>query len=89
MKRYYAVGMVLFFCTTIMYFSKSRNLKNDISVLEHSKIKTDSLDMWRAERLLIYTQISLKQANIINKYKSSRDAKLNDKELRDLQQKLN
>lgn len=89
MIRIFALGTFLFFLTTLIYVSKYREVKDDNSVLKYEKKRTDSLDMWRSERLLIYLEISLEQNNIIDTYQSTRMAKMRNKKLNDLQQKLN
>jgi hypothetical protein len=89
MIRTYQLATFCFFITTLMYVSKARELKDETIVLRHEKQLNDSLCIWKSERLLNYTLISLEQAKIINKFQSSRNEKLNNKKLRDLQQKLN
>lgn len=85
----YQLATVCFFCTTLLFVSKSRELKDELNTCNELKTESDSLCIEHSQSLLTYTLISLKQADIINRFKSSRDAKLNDKELQDLQSRLN
>lgn len=87
--KYFQLGTIAFFLTTILYFVKSKNLVNDIEVLSYQNNRMDSLYQWQSQRLLNYTLIAIEQGNIINKFQSSRNEKLNNKKLQELQQKLN
>lgn len=89
MNKILGFATVAFFCTTLMFVSKSKDLKAHSNDLTNDNIKLDSLYKNQSERLLIYMLIDIEQNNVINKFQSSRMCKLRNKKLMDLQQKLN
>ncbi len=85
MEKIYFIGMVGFFCTTIMYVTRYRNEKidKDIKVLE------SNIELSKKDSLVKnYMLISLELNNICEKYKSSREAKLKNKKLQELFDKI-
>lgn len=86
------IGMILFFCTTLFWFKKSSDLKRELSIIRVStKNKIDRLEndnRYLGDRLHDYFLIDLEQNEIIEKFKSSRDAKYSNKTLMELQTNL-
>lgn len=83
----FIIGVLILYC---LHTSKEKQeLKKINHDLRASKQKADSLCVYQSERLLNYTLITIKQNEIVNKFNSSRKAKLEDTELMDLQTKLN
>lgn len=81
------IGVLILYC---LYETKQRReLERFNCDLRASNKKTDSLCVYQSERLLYYSIISIKQNEIINRFSSSRKAKLEDAELMELQTKLN
>ena len=81
------IGVLIIYC---LYETKQRReLERFNCDLRASNKRTDSLYVYQSERLLYYSIISIKQNEIINRFSSSRKAKLEDAELMELQTKLN
>ena len=81
------IGVLILYC---LYETKQRReLERFNCDLRASNKRTDSLHVYQSERLLYYSIISIKQNEIINRFSSSRKAKLEDTELMYLQTKLN
>ena len=81
------IGVLILYC---LYETKQRReLERFNCDLRASNKRTDSLHVYQSERLLYYSIISIKQNEIINRFSSSRKAKLEDTELMELQTKLN
>lgn len=81
------IGVLILYC---LYETKQRReLERFNCDLRASNKRTDSLYIYQSERLLYYSIISIKQNEIINRFSSSRKAKLEDAELMELQNKLN
>jgi len=81
------IGVLILYC---LYETKQRReLERFNCDLRASNKRTDSLHVYQSERLLYYSIISIKQNEIINRFSSSRKAKLEDAELMELQTKLN
>lgn len=85
--------LVLIIGILILYFlyetKNKRELERINCDLKASNKRIDSLYVYKSERLLNYTLISIRQNEIINRFSSSRKAKLEDVELMELQNKLN
>jgi hypothetical protein len=81
------IGVLILYC---LYGTKQKKeLERFNFDLRASNKRTDSLHVYQSERLLYYSIISIKQNEIINRFSSSRKAKLEDAELMELQTKLN
>ena len=81
------IGVLILYC---LYETKQkRELERFNCDLRASNKRIDSLYVYQSERLLYYSIISIKQNEIINRFSSSRKAKLEDAELMELQTKLN
>ena len=65
------------------------NQSNDMQVLDNENKVLKSALKWKTERLKKYLEIDIKQSEIIDRFQSSRNAKLRDKELMELQTNLN
>jgi len=83
------LGMVLFFLTTVMYFAKARDLKQELAVLRHEKQLNDTICMRHSEKLLNHVLINLQLNAICDKFQSSRNEKRKNKELLNLMRKVN
>ena len=81
MKNSIAVSLALLFIMCLVQQSRINDLNAIRSDLTQEKNKVDSLYMWQSERLLNYTIISMKLNNIVDKFQSSRNEKLKNKEL--------
>ena len=89
MERIYFIGMVLFFCTTILYVSKHRNLKADLKISKETQQK-DFIDYCKQQdKLRSYTLISFELNNICEKFKSSREEKAKNETLQKLLKEIN
>ena len=66
----------------------SKNLELELSDLTSNKIELDSLYKWKSERLKIYTRIVLKQSEVLDRFKSSREAVKKDTILQNNYKKL-
>lgn len=74
-----AIGLLVL---TNLYTIKQRNYyKAKTSNLTQEKSKADSLYMWQSEKLLKHVLISLELNEIVDKFQSSRNEKLKNKEL--------
>jgi len=91
--RIFQLATLLFFITTCIWFKKTNDLKrsNERTKTELSNtiktLRSEQID--NLERLTIYYLITLEQNKVIEKFQSSRNEKLMNTYLRDLQQKLN
>jgi len=83
------LGMVLFFLTTVIYFSKTRDLKQELAAVMNEKQLNDSLCMRHSEKLLNHVLINLQLNAICDKYQSSRNEKRKNKELLNLMRVVN
>ena len=81
------IGVLILYC---LYGTKNkRELERVNCDLRASNKRTDSLYVYQSERLLYNSIISIKPNEMINRFSSSRIAKLEDTELMELQTKLN
>jgi hypothetical protein len=71
-----------------MYVGKVRKLKQTKEHLTNDYNHLDSLHAWKSERLKNYYLISIRQNEIIDRFQSSRRAKEQNKELTQLQTKI-
>ena len=69
--------------------SKISNIKDELIEVETEAIESNKELIETIEKLLIHDLINIRQNDIIDKFQSSRKAKLEDKELMELQSKLN
>lgn len=77
------IGMIGFFLTTVLYFSKTRDLKQSNATLTNDYNVLDSLYMETAERALNYQLIAFELNEITDRFQSSRMEKLRRKDLID------
>jgi len=91
--KLFQLATLLFFITTCIWFKKTNDLRQEnanLMLTTKSSLKAlRSKEMYLSERLTVYYLITLEQNKVIEKYKSSRNEKLRNKKLMDLQQKLN
>ena len=89
MKDITAVSIALLFIVIIIMHVRLLNQSNDMQVLDNENKVLKSALKWKTERLKKYLEIDIKQSEIIDRFQSSRNAKLRDKELMELQTNLN
>ena len=81
----------IFFILIIILFDSMKDNKNlglKLSDLTNDKIELDSLYRWKSERLKIYTRIVLKQSEVLDRFRSSREAVKKDTILQNNYKKL-
>lgn len=87
-----SLGMVLFFCTTLYWVKLERDLRHDYLELSKSTekeikyLKNDN--RYLSHRLQTYYLIGIEQNEIIDRFRSSREAKYSSKTLMQLQTTL-
>ena len=96
MENTWILGTFLFFLTTIIFVSKTRNLKTDLKISRDEQNKDfvkytlDSVKYdEQQKRLANYTLVSIELNNICDEFKSSREAKANNETLQYLLDQLN
>jgi hypothetical protein len=82
--KVYQLATVCFFCTTILFVSKSRELKTELNTCNEFKLKSDSLCMDLGESVLglrKHVRINFILDSMLNENTYTKQMKQNHKEL--------
>jgi hypothetical protein len=82
-------GIILLIVVTIMFYIVLGKVVVKAEYYKQKSKTSDSLYMDQSENLLIHDLINIRQNDIIDKFQSSRNEKLQDDELSELMSKLN